>query len=320
MNRIRLIIAVLLLCATTVCAQEVTVKLDVKKTWIETPMGKPVIDRGSEGSWDFTAVDNPYVFVENNRYYCFFEAQDTKESNWHERIGLAISEDGVHWKKQANNPIVDVGASGSWDGAVAKLPAAVIKHDSRYYLFYSGRDVHDTKMTSKNIGVVIATELTGQWIKSARNPLLQGRKDKWDTHVTTIPTNIFKRDNRFWLGYRGMKGLYFDQGLGVASSDNLLEWQRATDESPVISIAEEIASMSITKIGNAYIGISQPMKIENRRYWNSTDLLEWTKGSPVLFKSSGKVDTISNPFLVRGQWNVLYEQDDRIYQAVLSNN
>jgi hypothetical protein len=117
-----------------------------------------------------------------------------------------------------------------------------------------------------------------------------------------------------------MKGLYFDQGLGVASSDNLLEWQRATDESPVISIAEEIASMSITKIGNAYIGISQPMKIENRRYWNSTDLLEWTKGSPVLFKSSGKVDTISNPFLVRGQWNVLYEQDDRIYQAVLSNN
>ena len=100
MNRIPLIIIVLLLCATSVCAQKVTVKLDVKKTWIETPMGKPVIDRGSEGRWDFTAVDNPYVFVENDHYYCFFEAQDTKESNWHERIGLAVSEDGVHWKKQ----------------------------------------------------------------------------------------------------------------------------------------------------------------------------------------------------------------------------
>jgi hypothetical protein len=32
------------------------------------------------------------------------------------------------------------------------------------------------------------------------------------------------------------------------------------------------------------------------------------------------VDTISNPFLVRGKWNVLYEQDDRIYQAVLGDN
>jgi hypothetical protein len=320
MIRIPLTIIVLLLCATTLCAQEVTVKLNFRKTWVETPMGKPVIDRGSEGSWDFTAVDNPYVFVEDNRYYCFFEAQDTKESNWHERIGLAISEDGVHWKKQANNPIVDVGVSGSWDGAVAKLPASVIKHESRYYLFYSGRDVHDTKMTSKNIGVVIATELSGQWIKSARNPLLQGREDKWDTHVTTMPANIFKRDDRFWLGYRGMQGLYFDQGLGFASSDNLLQWQQETDEMPAISIDEEIASMSIVQVGEAYIGISQPTTIVNRRYWNSKDLLNWTKGPPVLIKSSGKVDTISNPFLVRGKWNVLYEQDDRIYQAVLGDN
>ena len=72
MNRVPLIIFLLLMCATTVCAQKVTVKLDVKKTWIDTPMGKPVIDRGSDGSWAFTAVDNPYVFVEINRYYCFF--------------------------------------------------------------------------------------------------------------------------------------------------------------------------------------------------------------------------------------------------------
>ena len=78
--------------------------------------------------------------------------------------------------------------------------------------------------------------------------------------------------------------------------------------------------MSIVQVGDAYIGISQPTKIVNRRYWNSKDLLNWTKGPPVLIKSSGKVDTISNPFLVRGKWNVLYEQDDRIYQAVLGDN
>lgn len=78
--------------------------------------------------------------------------------------------------------------------------------------------------------------------------------------------------------------------------------------------------MSIVQVGDAYIGISQPTTIVNRRYWNSKDLLNWTKGPPVLIKSSGKVDTISNPFLVRGKWNVLYEQDDRIYQAVLGDN
>lgn len=299
---------------------ESTPEIDCNWTWVETPFGRPVIDRGPSGDWDHVAVDNPYVYVEDGRYYCFFEAQDIKGAGWHERVGLAISRDGVKWSKCPDNPMLDVGPAEAWDGVVAKLPAGVTKRDGTYYLFYSGRDKGDVKQTTKSLGVATAKNLTGPWRKHPGNPILGGRDDCWDRHVTTLPAGVFQRDGRYRLLYRGMKGFYHDQGLGAAISSDLLNWERVAEVTtrPLIPAKHEIASIAVATAGGKYVGISQPMKLADRRYWHSNDLFTWKKGPPVKFKASSKAETISNPFLVDGRWNVLYEQGDRIYRAVLT--
>lgn len=83
----------------------------------------------------------------------------------------------------------------------------------------------------------------------------------------------------------------------------------------MIPVGEEIASMAVTESGGGYLGISQS---PCREYWSSRDLRRWTKGRPVKF-TGPRVDTLSNPFLAGGVWQVLYEQQDRIYRAVLAD-
>ena len=283
------------------------VPLDTNLTWIETPAGQPVIDRGPKGSWDHYAVDNPYVLVGDKRLYCFFEAQDKPlDQGGSERIGLATSTDGIHWKKAEQNPILDVGPPGSWDSVVAKLPA-VTKHNDKFYMFYSGRDGK-----TKQIGLATSDDAV-HWKKAPSNPVLASRPDHWDQFISTYPAPVFRRGDRFFLVYRGMTSLYRNQGTGLAVSSNLMDWARAADD-PVIPAKEEIASLAVARSGDEYVGISQSPR---RQYWSSRDLETWTSGDLVNF-TGPRVDTLSNPFRVGDRWLVLYEQQDRIYRAVLA--
>ncbi len=320
MNTQRFVLLSVAISLVSLSASSAAEPFHLEWVWVETPFGKSVIDRGPVGEWDHAAVDNPYVYAEDGRFYCFFEAQDTKRSGWHERIGLAVSDDGVKWNKSPDNPVLDVGRKGAWDGVVAKLPSGVIKRADRYYLFYSGRNHSDIRKTAKAIGVATATSLAGPWRKHDGNPILSGRADGWDRHLTTLPVEIFKQGGSYRLLYRGMKGFYHDQGLGAATSDDLLNWSRVGEAvaRPLIPTKHEIASISVAFAGGEYVGISQPLNLAKRTYWRSHNLLDWKQGPAVRFLASVKAETISNLFLANGRWNVLYEQGDRIYRAVLT--
>ncbi|MCA9042539.1 MAG: hypothetical protein KDA65_19445 [Planctomycetaceae bacterium] len=305
-----------LIFTTCLIAEEPAV-LPLDWEWVETPFGKPVIDRGPEGAWDHYAVDNPFVYVEEGKYYCFFEAQDVPSSNpnWHERIGLAVSEDGLNWTKQdAINPILKEGPEGNWDNPITKLPAGVVKRDGVYHLFFSGRNSE-----AKQVGVATATELSGPWTKLQANPILPGRTGKWDQHVTTHPSSVFQRGDEYYLLYRGMKGLFYEEAVGLAVSSDLTHWQRATssDDQPVIPVKANVRSLAVAETANGYVGISQPEKLTERRYWLSDDLVHWQAGRQLTINASNAAETLSAPFLVDGEWTILYEQKDRIYRAVL---
>lgn len=289
-------------------SKEAAPAIDWNGTWIETPAGKPVIDRGAKGSWEHLAVDNPYLFVNKNRLYCFYEAQDLPlKVGGHERIGLAVSTDGLHWDKEPSNPILEVGSEGSWDHVVSKLPM-VFGSDHKFYMFYSGRD-----RKTKQIGLAQSADLI-HWKRMKNNPVLKSRPDHWDRFLSTYPAAVVQKDSKYYLLYRGMKKLYAQQGVGLAVSSDLIHWQRAHSE-VVISVDEEIASFAVAHTQAGFIGISQSTQ---RNYWASHDLVHWKKG-PVAKFDGPKVDTLSNPVFFRGQWMLVYEQNDRIYRAVLKS-
>lgn len=289
-----------------------TPELDLRGTWVESPWATPVIDRGADGAWDHLAVDNPYVYVEGDCFFCFFEAQDKPiASGGREACGIAVSNDGESWKKLPGNPILTTGNDGAWDHIVAKLPTGVIRRDGLYHLYYSGRNSH-----TKQIGLATARQITGPWTKFPDNPVLGSPSGNWDQVLSTHPAPVFEIAGRYHLLFRGMERRYEKQGVGVAVSTDLRHWQRLTT-GPVIPVREEIASLAVAQTKQHFVGMSQPMDLQQRSYWLSDDLKVWRKGPPVNFRASVRAETLSNPFLSGGQWMVLYEQNDRIYRAVL---
>ena len=57
---------------------------------MEDPEGKPVIDRGPEGAWDHVAVDNPFIYIEDGAFYCFYEGENERRQ---EQVGIAVPRD-----------------------------------------------------------------------------------------------------------------------------------------------------------------------------------------------------------------------------------
>ncbi|MCP4644490.1 MAG: hypothetical protein GY851_28865 [bacterium] len=280
--------------------------LDTSQTWVETPDGKPVIDRGAAGEWDASAVDNPFLFSEDGTLYCFYEGQDKPfKQGGHERIGLAMSRDGLRWVKSKSNPVLDVGPEGAWDGVVSKLPV-VTRLGSRYHMFYSGRDAR-----TKQIGLATSTNLV-DWTRHPTNPVIPSRPDSWDAFISTYPAPPMLVDGRWHFLYRGMAGYYRQQGAGLAVSDDLVTWKRASDD-PLTPLAEEVASLAVAQTAERYVGLAQA---PSRSYWVSDDLASWRKEGPIRLTGE-KVDTLSNPVWFGGEWIVVYEKQDRIHRAVL---
>jgi hypothetical protein len=62
--------------------------------------------------------------------------------DWEVAIGLALSSDGVRWRKHPDNPVLSPAAGGSWDDAWVAVPT-VLPLRSGLWMFYSGVSAQD---------------------------------------------------------------------------------------------------------------------------------------------------------------------------------
>jgi hypothetical protein len=102
-------------------------------TWTKSP-SNPVLDFGSPGEWDQLGAGACSVKYNGASYDMWFTGA---YSGIEERIGHATSPDGITWTKNASNPVVDLGPSGSWDGSWAVYPS-VIKVGPEFKMWYTG--------------------------------------------------------------------------------------------------------------------------------------------------------------------------------------
>lgn len=71
-----------------------------------------VLSVGAGGSWDDTAVANPYIWLESGTWYMLYEARSA--GVW--KIGLATAPDGLVWTKSGSNPVItEAGSVGGPD-------------------------------------------------------------------------------------------------------------------------------------------------------------------------------------------------------------
>ncbi len=98
----------------------------------------PVLSVGASGSWDAHTVTTPKVFAEDGRFNMLY-AGDGMSLDDPTGIGLAMSDDLVHWTKFPGNPIFTVGPAGAFDSVSVASP--ILRQGSNgYCLLYAGSD------------------------------------------------------------------------------------------------------------------------------------------------------------------------------------
>jgi predicted GH43/DUF377 family glycosyl hydrolase len=89
-----------------------------------------------EGRFDAHSVATARIFKEDDYFYMTYAAC-TKYLDYPESIGLARSQDLIHWERYPHNPIFERGEAGTWDEAALWF-ATVRKIDGRYLMWYEG--------------------------------------------------------------------------------------------------------------------------------------------------------------------------------------
>jgi PKD repeat protein/predicted GH43/DUF377 family glycosyl hydrolase len=99
-------------------------------------MFNPVLEIGPSSSWEERSVGDPAIVIENSGYLMWYTGSNNANKA---RTGYAVSQDGVDWIKSEFNPVLDLGAPGSWDSDWDVYPT-LVPYGSTYRMWYTGKD------------------------------------------------------------------------------------------------------------------------------------------------------------------------------------
>jgi beta-1,2-mannosidase len=172
--------------------------------------------------WEQRNVLNPSAVVKDGKVYLIYRAQDNQMTS---RLGLAISEDGLHFKKQETPifyPDNDAMKAYEWKGGVED-PRIVEREDGTYIMTYTAYDGKIARLclaSSKDLKT---------WVKHGLVLNEEKYKDLWSKSGAIVckreGTKIIatKIKNKYWM--------YFgDTDLYLATSDDLIHWEVALNE------------------------------------------------------------------------------------------
>ncbi len=150
-----------------------------------------VLDYGPYMSWDERAVADPYVIHVGPYFYMYYTGQDRADPP-RQRLGVARSQDGVHWEKLRSNPILESGGPGSFDEKGLGEPAVWQSH-SYYWMLFTGRDAQE----NRRLGLARSSDGV-HWEKQAA--VFSGAHE-WDSKVICDPTVLAEGGQiRVWFG------------------------------------------------------------------------------------------------------------------------
>ena len=188
----------------------------------------PIVDAGPEGSWDSNGAAHPAVLKRGSTYLMWYSGFD---ADGFIRIGHARSNDGIHWKKYKNNPVIDLGAPGEWDDFWINAPK-VIFHHGKFHLWYWG--VNTSGFGGSAMGY--ATSRDGiHWEKHPANPVMvAGPEGAWDDFYVSNG-DVLYQNGTFRMWYGGFGNEDFTEGsIGLAMSEDGVEWHKHP-RSPVMT-------------------------------------------------------------------------------------
>ena len=128
----------------------------------------PILSPNEANNWENLVVCNPGVWYEDGKFTMLYRAAGDDEQHYI-RIGLATSEDGVHFERQSDKPVFGPSVDGPDQGGVED--PRIVKFGENYYVTYAYRP-----------------HFPGQYWKFAHDVILLPESDEYSPKV--IQDNI----------------------------------------------------------------------------------------------------------------------------------
>ena len=96
-------------------------------------------DQGLDLAWEKKCIEAAAMARHGGRLYMFYAGGYNNDP---QQIGVAVSDDGVYFKRLSDQPFVPNGPPGSWNSSESGHPFLFQDEDGQDYLFYQGNDTH----------------------------------------------------------------------------------------------------------------------------------------------------------------------------------
>jgi hypothetical protein len=188
--------------------------------WIRA--NSPIMTAGSKGEWDDGFILPCSILKLVDSSYRMYYTGGREISTWDDIfIGMAVSKDGVNWKKYndpltiehpfaESDPVFMTGEKGEWDEKNVWM-ANVSKYKKGFKMYYGGSN-------GKVDAIGFAESMDGiHWQRYHGNPVYEGKEDPDTKHKE----GIMLVTNPFFLDLNTICLLYYDHGtppgtIGVA--------------------------------------------------------------------------------------------------------
>jgi predicted GH43/DUF377 family glycosyl hydrolase len=108
-----------------------------RNDWIHISKEKPIMK--PELPWEGKCIEAASIIKRNGKLYMFYGGG---YNNWPQQVGVAESDDGIHWQRLSDKPLLSNGKSGEWNSSESGHPHIFEDIDGRTYLFFQGNDDH----------------------------------------------------------------------------------------------------------------------------------------------------------------------------------
>lgn len=156
-------------------------------------------------TWDSKSVSSGAVLKEDGIYKMYYCGFSNEYENWH--IGLATSADGISWNK---NPQPILYGTTGWEYQI--IPSAIIKINSTYFLYYTGRNLPQSR-----IGLAISNDGIN-FTKYSGNPILTN-DHPWEMDGVLDASVIYENGVLKMVYGNSNAG-----GFGYATSSDGINW------------------------------------------------------------------------------------------------
>ncbi|MEK6645230.1 MAG: hypothetical protein AABY84_00935 [Candidatus Firestonebacteria bacterium] len=282
----------------------------------------PILQKGLPGSWDVFGAHIGSIIKHGDLWYCYYsgwngnEMVDDTETIAIE-IGLAISKDGIKFKKYDGNPVFCKGEKGEWDQQAVDDPW-VIKIDDTFHMWYGG-------YPKGFLGIKIGHAVSKDGIHWTRKPkgfvLDLGPEGSWDEGIVNVPS-VLKDGDTYYMWYSGLVNWpkrpephTFQMGLAISKDGN--NWTKVS-QNPVLGTGKNSWDSNFAYHGAVikkgkyfvmcYAGTNEKLPTPSRSKIGlavSLDGINWTKynNNPILESEKsgweyGGHESIWGPLLV----------------------